>query len=45
MWYHISMGSNVVCSTTIGNARASEYGTDNKQFPRFSFLLVQDYLK
>lgn len=33
--YHIGVGSNVVCSTTIGNARASECGTGNRQFPRF----------
>ena len=30
---HIGVGSNVVCSTTIGNARASVRGTDNKDVP------------
>ncbi len=28
--YHIGVGSDVVCSTTIGNARASISGTDNR---------------
>ena len=27
--YHIGVGSDVVCSTIIGNARASVCGTDN----------------
>ena len=36
--YHIGVGSNVVCSTSIGNARASVRGTDDKWFPRFIFL-------
>ena len=30
------VGSSVVCSTGLGNARASGRGTDNKQFPRLS---------
>ena len=38
--YHIGVGSNVVCSTGLGNARASVGGTDNRQFPRF-FMLIQ----
>ena len=29
---HIGVGSDVVCSTTIGNARASMRGTDNRRF-------------
>ena len=33
--YHIDAGSDVVCSTAIGDAAVSECGTDNKQFPRF----------
>ena len=37
-YIHIGVGSNVVCSTTIGSARASIRGTDNKQFPRFFML-------
>ena len=28
-YIHIGVGSNVVCSTEIGNARASTRGTDN----------------
>ena len=33
--FHIGVGSNVVCSTTIGNARASTRGMDNSAIPRF----------
>ena len=33
--FHIGVGSNVVCSTTIGNARASTRGIDNRTIPRF----------
>ena len=33
--FHIGVGSNVVCSTTIGNARASTRGMDNRTIPRF----------
>ena len=29
VYFHIGVGSNVVCSTTIGNARASIRGTDD----------------
>ena len=32
---HIGVGSNVVCSTGLGNARASVRGTGSEQFPRF----------
>lgn len=32
---HIGVGSDVVCSTTIGNARASIRGMDNRTIPRF----------
>ena len=37
---HIGVGSNVVCSTSIGNARASVRGTDDSKFPRF-FMFVK----
>ena len=33
--YHIGVGSNVVCSTKIGNARASMCGMGNRTIPRF----------
>ena len=39
--YHIGVGSNVVCSTTIGNARASIHGTDNKDVPTLFYALNQ----
>ena len=32
---HIGVGSDVVCSTIIGNARASVCGTDNGTISRF----------
>ena len=32
---HIGVGSDVVCSTIIGNARASVRGIDNRTIPRF----------
>ena len=35
-YIHIGVGSNVVCSSGLGNARASGCGTDNKQFPRLN---------
>lgn len=41
--FHIGVGSGVVCSTLIGNARASVRGTDDKRFPRF-FMLVEQML-
>ena len=39
-YIHIGVGSNVVCSTTIGSARASIRGTDNRQFPRFFYVRI-----
>ena len=33
--FHIGVGSDVVCSTIIGNARASTRGMDNRTIPRF----------
>ena len=41
--YHIGVGSNVVCSTTIGNARASMSGMDNGTFHAFLCLYVLIY--
>lgn len=35
MIIHIGVGSDVVCSTIIGNARASEGGIDNRRFHAF----------
>lgn len=34
-YIHIGVGSDVACSTLIGNARASVGGTGNKTIPRF----------
>ena len=39
---HIGVGSDVVCSTTMGNARASESGTDNRTIPRF-FMFITEF--
>ena len=39
-YIHIGVGSNVVCSSGLGNARASGCGTDNKQFPRFFYARI-----
>ena len=36
---HIGVGSDVVCSTIIGNARASVCGTDNRTISRFFYVL------
>ena len=36
--YHIGVGSNVVCSTMIGSARAAMCGMDNGDVPRFFML-------
>ena len=36
---HIGMGSDVVCSTKIGNVRASTRGTDNRTTSRFFYVL------
>ena len=33
--FHIGVGSNVVCSTEIGNARALVRGMDNRRFHAF----------
>lgn len=40
---HIGVGSSVVCSTVSGNAKASESGTDDRQFPRFFLYVRSDY--
>ena len=34
--FHIGVGSDVVCSTIIGNARASTRGMDNRTIPRLN---------
>ena len=36
---HIGVGSDVVCSTKIGNARASTRGTDNRTISRSFYVL------
>ena len=41
--FHIGVGSDVVCSTIIGNARASVRGIDNRTIPRF-FMSIIAYL-
>ena len=38
--YHIGVGSNVVCSTLIGNARASMRGMDNRTVHAFFYVLM-----
>ena len=38
---HIGVGSDVVCSTLIGNARASTRGTDDRRFHAFLCPLIQ----
>ena len=48
MIIHIGVGSDVVCSTIIGNASASVCGTDNRRFHAIflfflSFLRVKCY--
>lgn len=43
MTFHIGVGSNVVCSTSIGSARASVRGTDNRVVPT-SFLCLHEYV-
>lgn len=35
VYIHIGVGSDVVCSILMGNARASICGTDNRTVPRF----------
>ena len=42
--FHISVESNVVCSTSIGNARASMRGTDNRRFHVFLCNYVWSFL-
>lgn len=37
---HIGVGSDVVCSTGLGNARALVRGTGNKKFPRFFYAFL-----
>jgi len=44
MAIHIGVGSNVVCSTSIGNARASVRGTDDQQCSHAFFVLVIHHL-
>ena len=38
---HIGVGSDVVCSILIGNARASVRGTDNRRFHAFFMSFCQ----
>ena len=38
--YHIGVASNVVCSTLIGNARASMRGMDNRTVHAFFYVLM-----
>ena len=38
--FHISVGSNVVCSTIPGNAKASSCGTDDKGVPTLELSFV-----
>ena len=40
--FHIGVGSDVVCSTIIGNARASVRGIDNRTIPRFFMPILVD---
>ncbi len=40
--FHIGVGSDVVCSTIIGNARASVRGIDNRTIPRFFMSIIAD---
>ncbi|GEM_PF-46008 len=44
MYIHIGVGSDVVCSTSIGNARASVRGMGNRTIPRF-FVYVHLRMK
>ena len=41
IYIHIGVGSDVVCSTTIGSARASMRGTDNRTDSRFFYALLK----
>lgn len=38
-YIHIGVGSNVVCSTIPGNAKASVRGTDSKEVPTLFYAL------
>ena len=40
--FHIGVGSDVVCSTIIGNARASTRGMDSRTIPRFFMSIIAD---
>ena len=40
--FHIGVCSDVVCSTIIGNARASVRGIDNRTIPRFFMSIIAD---
>jgi len=44
-YIHIGVGSNVVCSTAIGNARASTRGTDNSDSTLFLCQASSQYKK
>ena len=39
---HIGVGSDVVCSTGLGNARALTRGTDNRTVSRF-FMSITEF--
>ena len=41
--FHIGVGSNVVCSTEIGNARALVRGMDNRRFHAFFVSMKHGY--
>ena len=43
--FHIGVGSDVVCSTIIGNARASTRGMDNRTIPRFLCQIVANLMQ
>lgn len=42
VYIHISVDSNVVCSTMIGSARASKSGTDSIVFHAFYMYIIKD---
>ena len=44
LYIHIGVGSDVVCSTIIGNARASVRGIDNRTIPRFFLSQFNGFL-
>ena len=41
--FHIGVGSDVVCSTIIGSARASMCGMGNRTIPRFFVSQFNDF--